>query len=369
MLVDYSDSDDDDQGQADAAPAPAPAIRAPAPSEPPAKKQRKEINLQALLQKNDASLEFEDAAKLPDDFFDPVPSREPDASVSTRGGRSSWATLSAMLPAPKNAGKGPSAKSKAASLYANARPLGTPKGPTSSASTAVAAVGSAAASASSTGSPGSTVHGAVTCESFGSGPLAAASDAAASEAAGLVAAVPETSETTDLSASLPAPQLRPRVNTSMYDTPIEVAAGQALPTGASGAQLLYEVPAGPAVGPSAGDVAVEGYDEVAAAYGGYDLSEGRVMDIDQAALKKVIGQSRQYDFAPPPPPQEAKIAAGFWSRTSGDVVQHYVPSSQQKRKHQINSLAADAQARAADVALRSSKSQKSKRETAAKYGW
>ena len=67
--------------------------------------------------------------------------------------------------------------------------------------------------------------------------------------------------------------------------------------------------------------------------------------------------------------QDVKIAATFWSRTSGAVEQQYKASSLQKRKHQINSLAADAMAKQSEVAARSSKGMKSKKETAAKYGW
>ena len=49
--------------------------------------------------------------------------------------------------------------------------------------------------------------------------------------------------------------------------------------------------------------------------------------------------------------------------------QQYQANSQQKRKHQINSLAADAMARSSEIAARGSKGMKSKKETAAKYGW
>jgi hypothetical protein len=67
MLVDYSDSDDD---ESPAVAVPAPAMVAPAPpppkvaGEPSAKKARKEINLQHLLQRHDVALPFEDAKKV-----------------------------------------------------------------------------------------------------------------------------------------------------------------------------------------------------------------------------------------------------------------------------------------------------------------
>lgn len=132
----------------------------------------------------------------------------------------------------------------------------------------------------------------------------------------------------------------------------------------SSASLTYDVPVGPALGPSTDDGVFGGYEEIE----GVDLSAGSVIDVSQADLRKAIGQAKQYDFAPMPQ-EEVKIAANFWSRSSGAVEATYKPSSLQKRKHQINSLAADAAARSAEIAARGSKGMKSKKETAAKYGW
>ena len=101
----------------------------------------------------------------------------------------------------------------------------------------------------------------------------------------------------------------------------------------------------------------------------HDIDERHVVDVNADALLKAMGPAKQYDFAVPPPREEVKIAANFWSRTSGAVEAQYKPSSLQKRKHQINSLAADAAARSAEVYARGSKGMKSKKETAAKYGW
>ena len=374
MLVAYSDSEDED-AEPTSSVAPAPAVAAPAPpptaliaaAGPLAKKQRKEINLQALLQKHDVDLPFEDAVKLPVDFFDSGPVREPDASddVTPRIG-GGWSALSAMLPPPKNASKA-GAKS-VSSLYANAKPLakkaaGVPSAPPSGPAASPAAGPSVGPGVGSGGGSGS-----------GSG--SAQAGPAPCLAVAAAAAMGEPDEMDDGMPAAPAPLLRPRLNTSMYDVappaadPYTAAAGPALPGGAPDGALPYDVPAGPAFGPPTDDgVAVEGYDEVAAGYGGYDLSEGRVLDIDQAAMAKMVGQARQYDFNVPSAPQEVKVSAGFWSRTSGEVVQHYQPSSLQKRKHQINSLAAQAKAAAGDISKRSSSSMKSKKETAAKYGW
>ena len=119
---------------------------------------------------------------------------------------------------------------------------------------------------------------------------------------------------------------------------------------------------GPAAGPST---------PAEAAYGNVptDLDEHNVVEVDANALRKAMGAAKQYDFAVPPPKEEVKIAANFWSRTTGAVEQHHKASSLQKRKHQINSLAADAAARSAEIAARGTKGMKSKKETAAKYGW
>lgn len=75
-LVEYSDSDEEaDDASPNAGPAPlvsapAPRTAAPAPQpaqtagEPSAKRARKEINLQQLLQRQGVALPFEEAAKV-----------------------------------------------------------------------------------------------------------------------------------------------------------------------------------------------------------------------------------------------------------------------------------------------------------------
>ena len=361
-LVAYSDSEDDEPG-ADSAP-PAVPVAPPAASTslptaaPPAKRPRMEVDLQALLQKHDVALPFEEAAKLPADFFDGGSTAiEPDAGKSAPKGGGGWSALSSLLPAPKNAGK--VGVKSASSLFANAKPL-----------VRKASAAAAAPSVSPAEIGGAGPSGATWAEEepgltrlTGLTGLTTAADEPYAHASG-----------SRLAAPTAAPQLlRPTVHTSLYESAPPACTGlsSAALTAAPDVELSYDVPAGPARGPPVDSVdsAVEGYDEAVAGYGGYDLSNGRVVDVDPAALRKIIGQSRQYDFVAPPPPQETKIAANFWSRTSGDVVQQYQPSSLQKRKHQINSLAAQAAAQASDVALRSSKSMKSKKETAAKYGW
>ena len=104
-LVAYSDSEADEP-DADSAP-PAVPVAPPAASTslptaaPPAKRPRMEVDLQALLQKHDVALPFEEAAKLPADFFDGGSTAiEPDAGKSApKGG--GGPTLGRCGPGPR----------------------------------------------------------------------------------------------------------------------------------------------------------------------------------------------------------------------------------------------------------------------------
>jgi proline-rich protein PRCC len=80
-----------------------------------------------------------------------------------------------------------------------------------------------------------------------------------------------------------------------------------------------------------------------------------------------MGPARQ--FAVPAPKEEVKISANFWSRQSGSVETSYQPSRMQKRKHQINSLAADCAAKRSELEQRRSQGFQTKAQTQAKYGW
>ena len=140
------------------------------------------------------------------------------------------------------------------------------------------------------------------------------------------------------------------------------------------AELTYEAPVGPAPGPS--DLVAEAFyggDGHGDRYGGAsmpaDFDPSQVVELDADAMARGVGAAKQYDFVVPPPREEVKIAANVWSRTSGQVEQQYKASSTQKRKNQINSLAAEAATRSHEVYARGSKGMKSKKETAAKYGW
>ena len=230
-LVDYSDSegdDDDDeqpppQPQLQPAPQPQPQP-APAPEQPPAKKQKKEINLQSLLQKHDAALPFEEANSLPSDFFDSDRVREPDAGESSNAQPAArgWAALSSLLPAPKNAPK-PGAKSADPSaLFRNAKPLKKPGNGSSS---------TAGSSSSTAALPPPTTT---------SLPLVADDDG------------DEDDDDNDASggllprqSALPAPSLMPKINVGMYDTTADDAAAQPQ----DDSSLMYAAPVGPAMGP------------------------------------------------------------------------------------------------------------------------
>ena len=69
----------------------------------------------------------------------------------------------------------------------------------------------------------------------------------------------------------------------------------------------------------------------------------------------------------------ARAAAGgeaeFWNRSSGSKESTYQPSRLQKRKHQINSLAAQCAEQRVELEQRMRHGSKSKAQTAAKYGW
>jgi len=87
----------------------------------------------------------------------------------------------------------------------------------------------------------------------------------------------------------------------------------------------------------------------------------------QDALKQAMGPARQYEVARPA--EETKISASFWNRRTGAVESSHKPSSMQKRKHQINSLAFDCKERSAELQARAAQGFKTKAQTMAKYGW
>lgn len=378
--MDYSDSED--ETAADDAAAPAAAASSSTLSTttqatahfPPAKKQRKEINLQALLAKHDAALPFDEATgKLPADFFDAAPpSREADlgevggqAQPAARG----WAALSAMLPAPKNKLK--SGKGSSSSLYLNAKPLHRPSGCAIDAS-----VSSASASAIRGLADAPPPKVAAGCGGMAVGEAAdaaAASVEAPPSHHGLGVPGQGGTPMTLAAPSATASLLVPRIRHEMYSCATDASASGGKIDGPTcgRAEPSSEEVMGPTLGPAPPPPsAAGGYEAGGMEPPPYEISDSdRVVEVSQADLRKAMGPAKQYDFAVPPPKEEVKIAANFWSRASGTVEQQYKPSSLQKRKHQINSLAADAAARASEIAARGSKGMKSKRETAAKYGW
>ena len=94
---------------------------------------------------------------------------------------------------------------------------------------------------------------------------------------------------------------------------------------------------------------------------------GSMVSISQDALRRSIGPARHFEVERPP--EEVKIAASFWDRKTGAVQQHYEPNSTQRRKHQINHLAHQAQQNAETLKNRSSQGLLSKAQVKAKYGW
>jgi len=357
MLVDYSDSEHEDDEAPSAAPVPAapkPAAQLAAAFAPPAKRARVEVNLQSLLQKNDTALPFEEASKLPADFFDSARVREPDAGEADAPATRGWAALSSMLPAPKNQPKSGPSKLDPGALFRNAKPLKRGSAVGAGSGSAYADVAPFSSAAPMTSLPpaadpaGPAVEWPPAKEAEA---VAADEDSAAGAASSSVHAPPP-----------PAASLLPRVRVGMYDAPAAEESADA-----SSAPLPYEVPVGPAMGPESA-VAEAAYGDVTAAYGEH-IDEERIVDVSMDAMRKAMGQAKQYDFAVPANNEEVKIASKTWSRSSGTVEQSYKASSLQKRKHQINSLAADAAQRSAEVYARGTKGMKSKKETAAKYGW
>ena len=284
MLVDYSDSDDDETepapkpATAPAAPL-APAAPPPAPLLPPAKKAKKQIDLASLLRKHDAELPFEEASKLPADFFDSAaPQREIDAGeADAQPPARGWAALSAMLPAPKNQAK--PGKSAAASLYARAQPLKKSGGAGGASSSSAAA----AAVAGPSCGPAAAVSTATTA-------AAAASGAASSSSSLVAAADVDDDEEEDAGSVAPAAAslLLPRLRVGMYDT---VAPPQ--PPQPPAPHLTYDVAAGPTMGPTppAADdgMSMGAYDEVAP----YDMDDGNVVSVSQDSLRKAMGAQKQ----------------------------------------------------------------------------
>jgi len=269
------------------------------------------------------------------------------------------------LPAPKNKPK--SGKGSSSSLYLNAKPLHRPSGGATDTSVSPA---SASATRSSVDAPLPTV-------TAGRGGVAVDAAAAVVEASTthheLGSAGPGGSATAPAVVPATASLLVPRIRPNMYSctTDASESGGRVDALACGRAELSTEEVVGPTLGPAPPPPnATDGYKAVGMDSAPYEIGDGdRVVEVSQADLRKAMGQAKQYDFAVPPPKEEVKIAASFWSRASGTVEQQYKPSSLQKRKHQINSLAADAAAHASEIAARGSKGMKSKRETAAKYGW
>jgi hypothetical protein len=374
-LVDYSDSEDEDPAPGAAPtmapppakivqPAPPAAARAGASStadapEPPAKRAKKPINLAHLLRKNDAELPFDEVSHLPADFFDNTP-REPDAGEATAGAEAptrGWAALSAMLPAPKNQQK--SGKSSAALLYSRAQPLHRKASAAAAVEPASSSSSSSLPVVASSAARDSEASGVcVGAASSYAGMRADEVDERAASATGAhsgVAAVPAG-----------APSLLPQLRPGLYDPVAEPEPEPAAPG------MMYEAPVGPAMGPAVGlypgvDDGAGAYAEAPAYYEGMD--EANTVSVSQDELRRAMGAQKQYDFMVPPPKEEVKIAATVWNRQTGGMEQQYQASSTQKRKHQITALAADAAMRSAEITARGSKGLKSKKETAAKYGW
>ncbi len=347
-LVAYSDSEDgsDDEARA-SAPAAPPALH-PAVEQPPAKRAKKSINLQQLLSRNDAAIPFEQASKLPDDFFEQPKIEEDAGEAATAAPSRGWAALSSMLPPPKNA---PKAKASSSSFYQNAKALRKPE---AGASGAAAGASSSSAATPHAQAPlvggvededaadvGGCCFGAA-CSSAGGGGVAYSVGAGASLAPKLMTSMYEESA---------GPAAQAGADSSVTAAYPDAAAGGA------GGGYLYSAPVGPSAPPGGAGLT----------YGMDEVSEDKMVSVSLDQMRRNTGAVRDYSLEAPK--EEVKIAAHVWNRTTGAVESQYKASSTSKRKHQINSLAAEAAAKAPQLAMAKSSGYKSKAETAAKYGW
>lgn len=262
-------------------------------------------------------------SQLPSGFFDTT-AVEPDAGEpddADAPAAKGWAGLSALLPAPKVATK----PSGGASLYTRAQTLGVPKAPKKTAVPALQVDPDA---------PVPPPHAAVAAPPPRVGPSSSS--------------------------------LRPRIDTSMYASSELPAAGAGGGGGfgaepAAAMSTTYDV----AAGPQLPDMAAEQF-AAAAEMAGVDASQ--VVSISQDALKRAIRPATEYAIAPKDA-EEVKITAKFFNRSTGAIETTYQPNKLHKRKHQINSLAADCAASSIELAQRRSSGFKTKQETQAKYGW
>eukprot|EP00908_Phaeocystis_cordata_P026198 Transcript_8666.p3 GENE.Transcript_8666~~Transcript_8666.p3 ORF type:complete len:193 (-),score=77.96 Transcript_8666:189-767(-) len=165
------------------------------------------------------------------------------------------------------------------------------------------------------------------------------------------------------SASSAGSSLRPRIDTSMYATSDEPAGASSGAAAVGPARPVYDVAPGPQL-PTAADYEAQRF-AAAADMAGIDSSQ--VISVSQDVLKRSMAGA--FDAQKPPDEEQIKVQAKFYNRSTGEVTTTYQPNKLQKRKHQINSLAAEAAARSVELAQRRGTHTKTKAETAAKYGW
>ena len=130
---------------------------------------------------------------------------------------------------------------------------------------------------------------------------------------------------------------------------------------AAAVSTTYDV----AAGPQLPDMAAEQF-AAAAELAGVDAS--KVISISQDTLKRAIRPATEYAIAPKDA-EEVKVTAKFFNRSTGSMETTYQPNKLHKRKHQINSLAAECAANSIELAQRRGAGFKTKQETQAKYGW
>jgi len=96
----------------------------------------------------------------------------------------------------------------------------------------------------------------------------------------------------------------------------------------------------------------------------------KIIDVNAATLqKRTLKEELEAKLNETVSPQNIKIEAKFWNPRAGDVQTVYQPGKLQKRKHQINSLAFQAQAMEVEVAKTKARGLRTRQQSMAKYGW
>eukprot|EP01083_Nonionella_stella_P038304 104234_1 len=103
---------------------------------------------------------------------------------------------------------------------------------------------------------------------------------------------------------------------------------------------------------------------------GFGLSGvSNVIDVNASDLNDGSFEANRFRDFDSKPKTENVVRANFWDAKEGKAIESSKPSRVHKRKHQINSLAFQAQERELELMKMRAKNFRTKRESMAKYGW